>query len=91
MVVGGIRAGRSHGRGLLDAVEADPCGGRGDGHGTRHTHPQRVVVLPAVPPLPGGRTDLGKDRAENVRGESQVSSLRGRWTVLRGVTILSRH
>lgn len=40
MVVGGVRAGRSHGRRLLDAVEADPCGGRGDGHGPCHAHPQ---------------------------------------------------
>lgn len=49
---------RLHGCGLFDAVEADPGGGRGDGHGSGHAHAEAVVVLPAVPPLPDGRTHL---------------------------------
>lgn len=48
----------SHGCGLFDAVEADPGGGGGDGHGSGHTHAEAVVVLPAVPSLPDGRTHL---------------------------------
>ena len=48
----------SHGRGLLDAVEADAAGGGGDGHGPGHPHPQGVVVLPTVPPLPHGGAHL---------------------------------
>lgn len=60
MLVVSLSPRRSHGRRLFDAVEADAGGGRGDGHGSCHAHPQGVVVLPAVPPLPGGRTDLGE-------------------------------
>lgn len=59
----------SHSRRLFDAVEADACGGRGDGHGSCHAHPQRVVVLPAVPPLPGSRTDLGRNTRDSVKGQ----------------------
>lgn len=44
----------SHSSCLLDAVEADPGGRRGDGHGPGHRHSERVVVLPAVPPLSQG-------------------------------------
>lgn len=48
----------SHSCGLLDAVEADPGGGRGDGHGSGHAHAEAVVVLPAVPALPDGGAHL---------------------------------
>lgn len=48
----------SHGCGLFDAVETDPGGGRGDGHGSGHTQAEAVVVLPAVPSFPDGRTHL---------------------------------
>jgi hypothetical protein len=56
--------------GLLDAVEADPGGGRGDGHGAGHTGTDRVLVLPSMPPLPDGRADLwtwGRVRPLNPR------------------------
>lgn len=48
----------SDGRGLLDTVEADTGRGGGDGHGAGHAGADRVLVLPAVPPLPDGRADL---------------------------------
>lgn len=48
----------SHSCGLFDAVEADPGRGRGDGHGSCHSHSKGVVVLPAVPPFPYCRTYL---------------------------------
>lgn len=50
----------SHSRGLLDAVEADTGWGGGDGHGPGHTGTDGVLVLPAVPPLPHGRSHLGQ-------------------------------
>lgn len=56
--------GVSHSCGLFDAMEADPCWGRGDGHGTCHTHSERVMVLPAVPSFPGSRTDLVKAKGK---------------------------
>lgn len=48
----------SHSCGLFDAVEADPGGGRGDGHGSGHTRAEAVVVLPTVPPFPDRGTHL---------------------------------
>lgn len=48
----------SHGCGLFDAVEADPSGGRGDGHSSGHAHTEAVVVLPAVPSFPDSGTHL---------------------------------
>lgn len=58
----GVTEGSQGGR-LLDAVEADPCGRRGDGHGPGHGHSEGVMVLPAVPPLPHGRAHLwGRQR-----------------------------
>lgn len=52
-MTGGSQGGR-----LLDAVEADPCGRRGDGHGPGHRHSEGVMVLPAVPPFPHSRAHL---------------------------------
>lgn len=49
---------RSHSGGLLDAVEADPGWGGGDGHGPRHSHSEGMVVLPTMPSLPGSRAHL---------------------------------
>lgn len=74
---GGGRWEVSHSRRLFDAVEADARGGRGDGHGSCHAHPQGVVVLPAVPPLPGSRTDLGRNTRDSVRGQFPLKMLRG--------------
>lgn len=52
----------SHGRRLLDAMEAD-TGRRGrDGHGTRDTGTDWVLVLPTVPPLSNSRPNLGRGR-----------------------------
>lgn len=48
----------SHSCCLFDAVEADPGWGCGDGHGSGHSDSKGVVVLPAVPPFPDGRTYL---------------------------------
>lgn len=49
-------------RGLLDAVEADAGRGGGDGHGPGHAGTDGVLVLPAVPPLPHGRSHLGQTK-----------------------------
>lgn len=48
----------SHGSCLLDAVEADPGGRCGNGHGPGHRHSEGVVVLPTVPPLSQGGAHL---------------------------------
>lgn len=43
---------RSYSGRLLNAVEADPRGRCGDGHGPGHGDSEGVMILPAVPPLP---------------------------------------
>lgn len=49
---------RSQSCGLFDAVKTDPGRRCGDGHGSSHSHPQRMVVLPTVPAFPYSGTYL---------------------------------
>lgn len=94
----------SHGGRLLDAVEADPCGRRGDGRGPGHGHLEGVVVLPAVPPLSHGRAHLWErqrlSRACGGQSWDPESSplppaprraLQGRWGALLTGTLTPRH
>lgn len=59
----------SHSCRLFDAVEADPGGRRGDGHGSCHSHTKGVVVLPAMPSLPYCRTNLREQKRNSNIGE----------------------
>ncbi len=50
-------------------MKADAGGGGGEGHGSRHSDSQRMIILPAMPTLSGCRTYLyrKKTRKKNMK------------------------